>query len=284
MEKISIRQLTLGEGLPAICVPLTGKTAEDVMRQAEQTARSEADIAEWRADLCDEIFADEPACSRTWGGCGKKQYLAQMISEIRKRLGGKALLFTVRTKKEGGEAEIKAETYEAILSAAIEAGVALSSEAAGAAVGNYAGGIDMIDIEFSAGAKTTGRLVDIAKREGIVSIISSHDFEKTPDDHQIETLAKAMDETGADIVKIAVMPQSKNDVKRFCALAEKIKNGLIKRPCILISMGELGKETRFDAERLGSVLTFGALTEEQASAPGQVTVSELKKELKARLP
>ena len=59
-------------------------------------------------------------------------------------------------------------------------------------------------------------------------------------------------------------------------LAEKIKNGLTERPYILISMGELGVRTRTDAAALGSVLTFGALSDEQASAPGKIAVSKLR--------
>ena len=101
-------------------------------------------------------------------------------------------------------------------------------------------------------------------------------------DPDLEALAETLDKTGGDIAKIAVMPQSTEDVERIRALADKIKNGLMKKPYLIISMGESGKETRLDAGALGSVMTFGALTEKQLSAPGQVTVSELKKELLSR--
>ena len=96
---IKVRDITLGEGLPAICVPLTGATKEEVLAQAEQAALSEADIAEWRADLCGEVMA---------GTCG----IPHVIREISERLGDKALLFTMRTKKEGGAADIDEEAYK----------------------------------------------------------------------------------------------------------------------------------------------------------------------------
>ena len=250
---IKVRDITLGEGIPAICVPLTGATVKEVLVQAEQAALSEADIAEWRADLCGEVMA---------GTCG----IPHVIREIRERLGDKALLFTVRTKKEGGAADIDEEAYKALLEEALK----------------EAPGIDMIDIELSAGEAAVSELIAEAKRAGVVTVISSHDFEKTPEDPELEALAEALDKTGGDIAKIAVMPNSPEDVERIRALADKIKNGLMKKPYLLISMGETGKETRLDAGALGSVMTFGALTEKQLSAPGQVTVSELKKELLRR--
>ena len=250
---IKVRDITLGEGLPAICIPLTGATVKEVLVQAEQAAISEADIAEWRADLCGEVMD---------GTCG----IPHVIREIRERLGNKALLFTLRTKKEGGAADKDGEAYKGLLKEAL----------------SQPDGIDMIDVELSVGEAVVAELTAAVERAGVISVISSHDFEKTPEDPELEALAEALDKTGGDIAKIAVMPQSTEDVERIRALADKIKNGLMKKPYLLISMGETGKETRLDAGALGSVMTFGALTEKQLSAPGQVTVSELKKELLRR--
>lgn len=45
---------------------------------------------------------------------------------------------------------------------------------------------------------------------------------------------------------------------------------------ISLSMGERGVATRILASKYGGLLTFGALTAGQESAPGQPTVAELK--------
>ena len=50
---LKIRETVIGEGMPKICVPLTGKTAEEVLHQAEAAAASGADLVEWRADCID---------------------------------------------------------------------------------------------------------------------------------------------------------------------------------------------------------------------------------------
>lgn len=47
-------------------------------------------------------------------------------------------------------------------------------------------------------------------------------------------------------------------------------------PLITMSMGELGMVTRLSGHLTGSVMTFGALTTEKASAPGQIPIKELK--------
>ena len=47
-------------------------------------------------------------------------------------------------------------------------------------------------------------------------------------------------------------------------------------PVIALAMGERGVASRILAPKFGSYLTFGALSSEKASAPGQPLLSELK--------
>ena len=76
-----------------------------------------------------------------------------------------------------------------------------------------------------------------------------------------------------DIAKIAVMPESTQDVEVLMdATATFTKYASV--PAIAMSMGELGLASRTTGERFGSAVTFG--TAGKASAPGQLPATELK--------
>ena len=50
MSCINIRNVKIGEGIPKICVPIVGKTREDILKSAKRVETSGADLAEWRVD------------------------------------------------------------------------------------------------------------------------------------------------------------------------------------------------------------------------------------------
>lgn len=103
-------------------------------------------------------------------------------------------------------------------------------------------------------------------------IVSYHDFEKTPDD--LETLYETMVQTPARVLKIATQANDANDcVAHFRLLERAKKEG---RELIAIAMGEAGKMTRILAPSHGSFLTYAALDDSQATAPGQVTAKDLQ--------
>ena len=88
-----------------------------------------------------------------------------------------------------------------------------------------------------------------------------------------------MEHLGADIGKIAVMPHNERDVLRLMELTRRA-GAFVSMPLITMSMGQLGMISRLSGNLTGSVMTFGALTSEKASAPGQITVKELKSIIK----
>ena len=83
-----------------------------------------------------------------------------------------------------------------------------------------------------------------------------------------------MDEMGADILKIAVMPKSTTDVLELLLATEEMGRLYSDKPVITMSMGPLGLISRLAGETFGSALTFGA--GEKASAPGQIPAKQLK--------
>ena len=78
---------------------------------------------------------------------------------------------------------------------------------------------------------------------------------------------------GADIGKIAVMPQCRRDVITLLEATEAVSKA-IPIPIITMSMASDGLISRMAGEVFGSCITFGSAVE--ASAPGQIPVGELK--------
>ncbi len=84
-----------------------------------------------------------------------------------------------------------------------------------------------------------------------------------------------MREVGADIPKIAVMPQKPADVLALLGATAKLADGGADYPIISMSMGWEGSISWVAGEFFGSCLTFGTVG--QASAPGQLSVEDLHK-------
>ena len=86
-----------------------------------------------------------------------------------------------------------------------------------------------------------------------------------------------MQDLGADIPKIAVMPKCKLDVLELLEATTIMAEQYADRPIITMSMAGQGMISRLCGEVFGSCLTFGAV--DKASAPGQINVGELAKVL-----
>lgn len=76
------------------------------------------------------------------------------------------------------------------------------------------------------------------------------------------------------MLKIAVMPTNAADVLTLLDASNTMKEQYANRPIITMSMSGKGVISRLAGEVFGSALTFGAA--KKASAPGQVSVAELR--------
>lgn len=130
---------------------------------------------------------------------------------------------------------------------------------------------DFITVELNTGEELRDSLVDAARQAGVKSIVSYHDFNSTPPDEEIARLSKKIFECGADIAKIACMPQTEEDVARMMLMLSRQE----KEKAIFLSMGEKGKLSRVMSHALGGFLTYGYLGG-VAAGPGQLSVSDLK--------
>ena len=106
---------------------------------------------------------------------------------------------------------------------------------------------------------------------------SYHDFEKTPTKEEMIQRLLFIDQMGADIPKMAVMPHNGQNVLDLMQATLLAKEKTSTKPLITMAMGDLGKITRIAGISFGSAVTFGCLG--KASAPGQIEVENLRKTL-----
>ncbi|WP_281165465.1 type I 3-dehydroquinate dehydratase [Liquorilactobacillus sicerae] len=246
MKKLKIRDITIGEGTPKIAVPITGKNATEIINQARKIVENRPDLVEWRIDFFEDLFA--------------KDKLKKLASDLRKILGNIVLLITFRTKNEGGNQELSDTDYFKICSYVV------TNELS-----------DLIDVELFHDKSEISKLLNLAHAKGIHVIMSNHNFKKTPAKFEMISRLHLMAASGADIAKIAVMPQNVEDVLNLLE-ATYIAHKALEIPLITMSMGDIGKISRISGQIFGSAVTFGAVG--QVSAPGQISLTNLKQDIK----
>jgi len=112
------------------------------------------------------------------------------------------------------------------------------------------------------------------KSKKVVTLISSHNFQLTPTNEQLAAMFQEARDRGADIVKIAAMAQSQQDVIDLLQFTLQHK----KDSLVTISLGELGRISRLVFPLWGSLLTYACLG--SAFAPGQVSLKQLQDDFK----
>lgn len=118
---------------------------------------------------------------------------------------------------------------------------------------------DITDIELGTGQDDLSKVLKTADS----SIVSYHDFEKTPDkDFLLEIVSKEL--KLGDIAKFAVMPKTMGDTLTVLNVLSEVEN------TVGISMGDMGSYTRVVAPLFGSPITFASY--ENSSAPGQLSI------------
>lgn len=243
--QFEIKNQVFGQGRPKICVPLVGRTQEQLVSEAQLAEKSSCEVVEWRVDLFEEVTNLEAVVAT--------------LSEIRENLPNKLLLVTFRTQAEGGQWDLSLHYYQELYEAV-------------AATGQ----VELLDVELGV-AEYLGRgFIQGLKKQGVGIILSYHNFQKTPADGELLLKVSVMKQFTADFGKLAVMPHELKDVLRFMNVSVQLAE-LTELPLVLISMGDLGKTTRVSGELIHSVMTFGSLTD--SSAPGQIPVEELRQVL-----
>ncbi|MGG5252867.1 type I 3-dehydroquinate dehydratase [Neobacillus sp. SM06] len=243
-KTITVRGITIGEGMPKICVPLTGSTLSELLEETECLRSLDFDVAEWRADFFEHAEELEKVLAA----------LKVLRSSLRDDI---PLLFTFRSENEGGQKGISLENYVELNKAIIESGQ-----------------VELIDVELFCGDEIVKQLVAIAHAKNVFVIVSNHDFTKTPSKEEIISRLCKAQELGGDLPKIAVMPKDAADVLTLLDASNTMIEKFADRPIITMSMAQKGMISRLAGEVFGSVLTFGAA--KKASAPGQISATVLR--------
>ena len=135
----------------------------------------------------------------------------------------------------------------------------------------------MVDIELYSGAESAKALIALAKENDVKIIMSNHDFHTTPDATTIVNRLRMMQDLGADVVKIAVMPENKMHVVNLLAATAMMQEAYAEVPVVTMSMGKMGAISRISGQVFGSAITFASFAE--ASAPGQIPVDKMDEAL-----
>jgi 3-dehydroquinate dehydratase-1 len=236
-------KIICGGKLPLICTPLIGKNQTLVLDELTRVLSKEPDLVEWRVDFFQDI--------------ANVREVLQTAAKIREIAVNIPILFTIRSAKEGGQPIALFEEQVVELYAA-----ACKSKS-----------IDLIDFELNNPQEHLLYLRKAAVENAVKLILSYHNFESTPSPESIRLKFREAERLGADIAKIAVMPNNLEDVLILLNLTLEAQN-FLEIPVISIAMGEYGSLTRMFGWVFGSAVTFAV--GEKSSAPGQVPIEDLK--------
>lgn len=246
MAVCCVRDLCIGEGKPKICLPIVGKNDKDIFKQAKSFENLKYDLVELRIDFYEDI--------------DKNDKVVTLLNGLRE-IFQCPILFTYRSLREGGNIQLTNQEYVELIKTVCETHL-----------------IDIVDIELMSGNEVVFQLIEIAHQNQVKVIMSNHDFDKTPTLLEMKERLEKMEILGGDILKIAVMPNSKKDVLDLLHLTMEM-SGKLNKPLVTMSMGQMGVISRICGELTGSAITFASAG--KASAPGQIAVEDMNVLLEA---
>lgn len=249
---VKIRNTVIGSSKPKICLPIVGQAAQQVLASTNEAMRYNPDIIEFRCDYLSPFPSD-------------MESIAALLGDIRNIIGQTVLLFTFRTKAEGGMLQIDFDEYSKLNLTAARSGY-----------------VDLVDVEiFSYCADGDNKpicdLISRLKACGVKVVGSHHRFDCTPHYDQIVRRLCDIEGCGVDISKIAVMPHSPADVLTLLRATNDVHEKYASAPIITMSMSGIGSISRISGEIFGSAVTFGCAG--MSSAPGQIEAGQLRSTL-----
>lgn len=171
-----------GDTFPLIITPLVGSTRAAIADEVAAIVPKKPDMLEWRVDFFEAI--------------GDSAAVIDTARAIRAAAGGIPVLLTRRNATEGGQPlAIDEQAVVAMYVAACEARC-----------------VELIDYELSNAAGDLARLREVSAAHGIAMVMSYHNFQQTPEASVLEAKFALAQQLGADVGKVAVMPQDPADV------------------------------------------------------------------------
>lgn len=131
-------------------------------------------------------------------------------------------------------------------------------------------GFDYVDLEID--TEGVEELAEKAKSLGARVIVSFHDFETTPEKERLEEILQYELSAGADICKIVGTSNTPGDnLTYFNLLRDNTEVELVS-----FGMGNAGILSRVLSPLVGGAFTYASAETGSESAPGQLTISELR--------
>ena len=215
-----------------LVVSIMPRNIEEV-QAIDVTRYEDADIIEWRADFL------------------AKEAILQVAPAVFEKFAGRELLFTLRTRSEGGEIDLSSEEYVQIIKDVTQL---------------YQP--DYVDFEYYTHKDVFDQMLDFPNL-----VLSYHNFQETPD-NMMEILSE-LTSLNPKVVKVSVMAHTEQDVLDLMNFTRGFKTLNPEQEYVTISMGKVGKVSRITSDVTGSSWSFASL--DVASAPGQISLSNMKK-------
>ena len=215
-----------------LVVSIMPRNIEEV-QAIDVTRYEDADIIEWRADFL------------------AKEAILQVAPAVFEKFAGRELLFTLRTRSEGGEIDLSSEEYVQIIKDVTQL---------------YQP--DYVDFEYYTHKAVFDQMLDFPNL-----VLSYHNFQETPD-NMMEILSELTSLT-PKVVKVSVMAHTEQDVLDLMNYTRGFKTLNPEQDYVTISMGKIGKVSRITSDVTGSSWSFASL--DAASAPGQISLSNMVK-------
>jgi 3-dehydroquinate dehydratase-1 len=240
-RSISVRGKALP--YPAICAPLVARTSASLVEECAAVAAKKPDLIEWRVDFFEAI--------------GDPKQVVDTARQLKDAAAGIPILFTRRHEREGGEKIGIAEPQVIdVYRAVCESGF-----------------VDLVDYEMDNDAADVQAVRESSLRAGMPLVMSFHDFKRTPSVEELVQRFERAASLGADVAKVAVMPQSLDDVLALLTATSRASSK-VAIPLVSMAMGPLGAVTRASGFVFGSAMTFAVGA--SSSAPGQMPIDDVR--------
>lgn len=215
-----------------LVVSIMPRTLEEA-QQLDRSRYDGADVIEWRADFLDknEILTVAPA--------------------VFEKFAGREILFTLRTRGEGGQIDLTSEEYLAI----IQDIQSIYHP-------------DYIDFEFYSHREVFEQMLEFSNL-----VLSYHNFQETPE-NMMEILSE-LTSLSPKLVKVSVMAHNEQEVLDLMNYTRGFKTLNPEQDYVTISMGKVGKISRLTADLTGSSWSYASVGEESAS--GQIPLENMRR-------
>jgi len=225
-----------------IAVPIAAENPDEAKKQIKAALAAGAEMLELRSDYLEDLSVD---------------MVNNLVAEVKKASRKKVpVIVTCRDKKQGGAREYPDRLRTDVLAGALKAGA------------------EFVDFEYE-----KFRFVENQERlqKGLSQnpkarlILSAHNFE-TRFDNIRKVYRSILTVSPAAIPKLVYTANHINDCFEAFDLLHKTSGERI-----IFCMGEAGLISRIIAKKLGGFFSFASIDDKTATAPGQLTIEQLKK-------